>query len=263
MLTGAHDQMRRDELIASWEREQQQPFSGWDFSYLDGRMSEGQAPWSYSSRARELMRQAASVVDLGTAGGERLLELREDWPNKVVVTEDYPPNAKLAVERLAPLGVRVVDVPLSNRSALPFFDGEFDLVLNRHSGFNAQEFARILAPGGTFLTQQIHGLWAEDLSAAFEVAPQWPDASLQKYVPQLRAAGLTIVTEAEWSGQLAFTDVGAIVYYLRAVTWLVPGFSVETHLEHLLQLEDRLESGEALAFTARKYLIEARKVLPF
>ena len=76
---------------------------------------------------------------------------------------------------------------------------------------------------------------------------------------RLQAAGLTIVDTQDWSGKLAFTDVGAIVYYLKAVPWLVPGFSVETHLEALLNLQDRLEAGEKLAFSARKYLIEARK----
>lgn len=36
------------------------------------------------------------------------------------------------------------------------------------------------------------------------------------------------------------------------------GFSVETHLEPLLELQDRLERGEPLAFEAGKYLIEAQ-----
>jgi hypothetical protein len=78
-------------------------------------------------------------------------------------------------------------------------------------------------------------------------------------VPKLEAAALTIVNTKEWSGRLAFTDVGAIVYYLRAVPWLVPGFSVESHSAYLLALQHRLESGNGLAFTARKYLIEAHK----
>jgi hypothetical protein len=81
-------------------------------------------------------------------------------------------------------------------------------------------------------------------------------------VPQLEAAGLTILNAEEWSGQLSFMDVGAIVYYLKAVPWLVPGFSVETHVEHLFRLQYRLDSGDALAFVARKYLIEAHKGLP-
>jgi SAM-dependent methyltransferase len=251
--------VKTDELIESWKREEQQPFTGWDFSYLDGRMLEDQAPWSYSTRAAELMRQAAAVVDLGTGGGERMLKLRASWPEKVVVTEDYPPNFKLATERLALLGVRVVDVPLTDFTPMPFDNGEFDLVLNRHSGFNARDVARILAPGGAFLTQQIHGLWVEDLIAAFDAKPKWPESTLDKYVPQLKAAGLTIINTQDWTGRLAFTDVGAIVYYLKAVPWLVSGFSVESHAKYLLALQKRLESGVGLNFTARKYLIEARK----
>jgi SAM-dependent methyltransferase len=240
-------------------REERQPFVGWDFSYLDRRMLEDQPPWSYSTRAAELMRQASSVVDLGTGGGERFLKLRQHWPKKAVVTEDYTPNFKLATERLMPLGVKVVIVPLTDDDPMPFADGEFDLVLNRHSGFNSSQVARILAMGGIFLTQQVHGLWAYDLLAAFDARPQWPTSTLDKYVPRLKAAGLTMVNTREWSGTLAFTDVGAIVYYLKAVPWLVPGFSVETHLSYLLKLQSRLENGEALTFVARKYLIEACK----
>ena len=249
----------RNELMETWKREEQEPFTGWDFSHLDGRMIEDQAPWSYSTRASELMRQAASVIDMGTGGGERFLKLQEYWPGKVVATEEYPPNLRLATQRLSPFGVEVIDVPLSDNGLMPFADGEFELVLNRHSGFNPLEVARILAPGGTFLTQQVHGLWAVDLLAAFDAKPKWPDATLDKYLPQLKAAGLIIVNTQEWSGRLSFTDVGAIVYYLKAVPWLVPGFSVETHSKHLLGLQRRLENGEGLDFTARKYLIEAPK----
>jgi hypothetical protein len=53
--------------------------------------------------------------------------------------------------------------------------------------------------------------------------------------------------------------VGAIVYYLKAVPWLVPGFSVATHSEQLLGLQSRLETGGSLSFLASKYLIEAQK----
>ena len=250
---------RRDRLVEIWQREELQPFVGWDFSYLDGRMFEEEPPWSYSSRAATLMQRSSSVLDMGTGGGERLLELREHWPRRVVVTEDYPPNLKLTTERLVPLGVRVEAVRLTSYDPMPFADGEFDLVLNRQSGFNAGEVARILAPGGTFLTQQVHGLWAQDLLAAFGAKPQWPEAKLSNNASRLEAAGLEVVRAEEWWGKLAFADVGAIVYYLKAVPWLVPGFSVDVHLDRLLELQGRLESGEGLVFGVGKYLIEARK----
>jgi SAM-dependent methyltransferase len=246
-----------NQLIEAWKREEQQPFIGWDFSYLNNRMSEEQAPWSYSTRAADLMDRAASVVDMDTGGGERFLKLKTHWPKKVVATEGYPPNFKLATERLAPLGVNVVEVQLTEDEPMPFDDGEFELVLNRHAAFNPREVARILAPGGTFLTQQVHGLWAQDLLAAFGVKPQWPHATPAYYVPQLEAAGLTMVAVEEWKGHLSFSDVGAIVYYLKAAPWLVPDFSVDTHLPYLFKLQERLEKGNSLTFEARKYLIEA------
>ena len=251
--------MKPNELVKSWKAEEERPFTGWDFSYLDGRMIEEQPPWSYPGRARALMQQSTSVLDMGTGGGERLLELRDDWPEKVVVTEEYPPNVKLANERLGPLGVQVVVVALRREGPMPFESGEFDLVLNRHSGLNCAEVARVLAPGGTFCTQQVHGLWAQDLHAAFDTTPQWPDATLELYLPKLEAAGLRIETAEDWLGRLVFLDVGAVVYYLRAVPWLVVGFSVESHTEYLLRLQGRLEREGELVFEARKMLIEARK----
>lgn len=250
----------REALVEAWRREEREPFTGWDFSHLEGRMFEEQPPWSYTDRAAALMRRASSVLDMGTGGGERLLELREHWPPKVVVTEGYPPNARLAGERLVPLGVRIEAVEVTEHDPMPFEDGEFGLVLNRHSGMNAGEVARILAPGGTFLTQQIHGLWGQDLLAVFRSEPKWPDATLAKTRALLEAAGLAVVTTKRWSGTFSFTDMGAVVYYLKAIPWLVDGFSVETHLEPLLELQDRLERGEPLAFEAGKYLIEVRKL---
>lgn len=119
--------MNKEELVETWKCDEQQPFSGWDFSHLDSRMTEDNPPWDYALRAAELMKQSTSMVDLGTGGGERFLSLKEYWPQKVAVTEYYPPNFKLAVERLAPLGVRVVNCDYNT----PFTDEEFDLVLNR------------------------------------------------------------------------------------------------------------------------------------
>ena len=147
--------MNTEELYQSWKQEERQLFTGWNFSYLDGRMIEEQPPWDYLDQAAALMRRSTAVLDMGTGGGERLLSIQEDWPAKVVVTEDYPPNVKLAEARLGPLGVAVVPVSLTRTGLMPFDNGEFDLVLNRHSGLNGAEVARVLEPGGIFFSQQV------------------------------------------------------------------------------------------------------------
>jgi SAM-dependent methyltransferase len=251
--------MNEDRWIEIWKFEEGQPLLGWDFSYLEGRMIEEQPDWSYPARASDLMKQSSSVLDLDTGGGELFLTLREHWPQKVVVTEHYPPNFKLAKERLSACGAEVIDVQLSDSGLMPFDEAEFDLVLNRHGAFNAEEVARVLTRGGTFMTQQVHGLWAVDLLAAFDAKPQWPDSTLEKYLPRLKVAGLEIVNQQDWSGELTFADVGAVVYYLKAVPWLIPGFSVESHSKYLFGLQQQLANKKSLTFSARNYLIEAKK----
>jgi hypothetical protein len=91
--------------------------------------------------------------------------------------EDYPPNVRLAAQRLTPFGVQVADTPVTDADPMAFADGEFDLV------------------------------------------------------------------------------------YLRAVPWLVPGFSVAAHSKKLFALQRRLERGERLSVLARKCLIEAQRGL--
>ena len=154
---------RERQLLSRWEAEEREPFAGWDFAHLDGRMIEARPPWDYMQRAAALLDQASSALDIGTGGGERLLALRAHWPPRVVVTEDYPPNVRLATERLAPLGVQVIAAPVEDVSPLPLADESIDLVLNRHSGLDIGEVTRILTPGGVLYTQQVHGLWASDL----------------------------------------------------------------------------------------------------
>jgi SAM-dependent methyltransferase len=252
--------MTHDDLLAAWRHEEQEPFSGWDFSYLDGRHWTNEVKsWSYMDRAAELLQHAKAAIDLDTGGGEKLLELRQHWPPKLCATESYPPNVKLATERLSPLGVRVFDVEMTNHGPVPFSNGEFDLVLNRHGGFNPSEVGRILAPGGTFLTQQVHVDTNCDLRIAFDADLLWPDAHPGYYVPRLEAAGMQMIDVQESTGKHGFNDVGALVFYLKVIPWTVPGFSVETHRDYLFTLKDKLDRGQPLAFEWKSYLIEARR----
>lgn len=250
----------REELLETWHQEERRQFEGWDFSAFKDRFwwTENQ-PWSYLGRASELMHTASAVVDLDTGGGERLLELRPHWPAKVCATEAYPPNFKLAVERLTPYAAHVFNVQSDERVTLPFADGEFDLVLNRHGGLNIPELARILAPGGTFYTQQVHAQNGWDLTAALGAQPEFLNGTPDYYVPLLQAAGFQVVHCQESHGKLHFADVGAIVFYLHAIPWMATGFTVDTHQDYLLALQDRVNAGAPLEFSTRSYVIEAHK----
>jgi hypothetical protein len=49
------------------------------------------------------------------------------------------------------------------------------------------------------------------------------------------------------------------VYFLKAVPWIVPGFTVETHFKQLLRLQERIEREEELTFTQRLFMVKAEK----
>ena len=246
----------RSELIDSWRREERKPFAGWDFSYLEGRMATSGPPWSYENQAMALMAAASSLLDMDTGGGERLLQMRSAWPAHVVATEHHPPNVELARQRLEPEGARLVEAGPLDGVPLPFGDGSFDLVLNRHGGYQLTEVERVLRPGGVFFTQQVSGDWAHDLFAVFGHHSRWAGRGLATGRARLeQETQLTVEDASEWAGKLTFTDVGAIVYYLKALPWELADFGVDRHFE----LQRRLDQTGRLEFFAGNWLLRARK----
>jgi SAM-dependent methyltransferase len=251
--------IKERELVRQWQQEERKSFTGWDFSYLDDRWRSEGPPWSYEEMVKPLMVTASSVLDLGTGGGERLLEFKDVLPPRVAVTEGYVPNLRLARERLEPLGIEVIESQTSLYDELPFESNSFDLVLDRHSAFNIAEIERILVSGGTFLTEQVDGRNFGDLSAAFDCRQPWTFFTLDWVLNRIKGTQLVVEIAHEWTGKTIFQDVGAVIYYLRAVPWTVEKFSVERNLAHLLKLQQRLEQRGELAFSEMLMTVKAVK----
>jgi len=55
----------------------------------------------------------------------------------------------------------------------------------------------------------------------------------------------------------AFFDIGAVVYFLRVVPWIVPGFSVAEHEPRLRALHEVIERDGVFETTAARTLVEA------
>ncbi len=129
------------------------PVEGWDFSWFDGRATEERPPWGYARLMEERMAGATAALDIETGGGEVLAGIGHP-PRLLVATESWPPNVAVARAALRPLGGHVVAV--ADQPSLPFEAGSFDLVVSRHPVVTLwDEIARVLRPGGTYLSQQI------------------------------------------------------------------------------------------------------------
>lgn len=249
----------RQALLDFWLAEAQSPFEGWDFSHISGtgRMRTAPQTWCYASEVLPRLRRAASLLDMGTGGGELLSQLRPLPPHSLA-TEGFAPNLPVARARLEPLGVQVVAV--ENDVSLPFAEAEFDLVINRHESYAPAEVWRLLAPGGLFITQQVGGEDGWDLNmllgARFNLDANWRLATARS---QLEAAGFEVLKAAEDFPRARFFDVGAIVYYLKAVPWQIEDFSVERYAEALFQLHHRIQEEGYLDVRDHRFFLLARK----
>ena len=255
-------------LIAAAERE---PFEGWDFSHLAGRLVESPPPFDYLAAVRRRTPCQAAMLDLGTGGGEVLSELAP-LPAVTIATEAWGPNVPVAARRLRPLGVRVVfaqgapenwetlATPKRDAPALPFRDAAFDLVVDRHESYLAAEVFRVLRPGGWFVTQQCGGTHHADLNDLVGLPrPRYTAWGLAPAEAQLNAVGFEAITGEEAFDDTAIHDVGAIVYYLRALPWQAPGFEARRHLATLRALHDRIATDGPLTIRSHHFLLEARK----
>jgi SAM-dependent methyltransferase len=235
-------------------------FTGWDFSFITRteRMVTEPLPWSYASKVLQYEGTAKAMLDLGTGGGE-LLSLLQPFPPSVSATEGYAPNLAVARNRLEPLGVTVVAVGDNNR--LPFPDARFDLIIDRHESYDPEEIFRVLRPEGMFITQQVGGQSDVELNEWLDIPLEvpWEDWSLEIAAAGLEAAALDICERQETSVRTRFYDVGAVIFYLRAIPWQFPGFSIERHRKHLEVIHERIMASGYVEVTSRFFLMRARK----
>jgi SAM-dependent methyltransferase len=238
----------------AWQHE----FAGWDFEFLSGRMLETPPSWDYRKIVQANIRGAQSLLDLDTGGGEFLASL-QPLPPQTCATEGHPPNIPIAETRLKPLGVKVVSTHAAVR--LPFEDNAFDLVINRHGGILAAEIHRVLRPGGRFITQQVGDRNCIRLNEALQNNPdfsfsQW---TLERAVRQLEESGLRILERKEEFPSAEFKDIGAVVYYLKAIPWQVSDFTIEKYYDRLAEIHNIILETGAFTVKEHRFYIESQK----
>jgi SAM-dependent methyltransferase len=233
---------------------------GWDFSWLEGRATEQRPSWGYQLLMAVRLATASAALDIQTGGGEVLARCAP-LPPVMASTESWPPNVAKATRLLQPLGAVVVAD--DDEPPLPFAAGAFDLVTSRHPATVWWgEIARVLAPGGTYLSQQVGPASAFELIEYLR-GPLGELARRGRHPDDARsaaeAAGLEVVDLRTETLRMELFDVGAAVYLLRKVIWWVPGFSVDSYRDRLLALHRQIEADGSFVAHSTRFLIEARK----
>jgi SAM-dependent methyltransferase len=245
-----------DELLAEGS---EAPIQGWDFGWLIGRASEERPSWHYAELLATRYQEVGQAVDLQCGGGELLSRLPA-LPPLLAATEGWAPNLAIAARRLRPRGAHVVAAP-GNQPALPFRDDSFDLVTSRHPTVTWwEEIARILRPGGSYLSQQVGPHSFGELTE-YLMGPQPPGSARDPRLAREAAgdARLEVVDLRSERLRVVFYDIGAVVYFLRLVVWIVPDFSVARYRQRLQQLHEQIERDGSFLAHSTRFLIEARK----
>ena len=122
------------------------------------------------------------------------------------------------------------------------------------------EIARVLQPGGAYLSQQV-GVGSVRELTDFMMGPQpVSDArSVSRAVTAATRAGLVVVDVREASLRTVFYDVAAVTHYLRKVPWIVPDFTVERYRRRLAALHASIQTDGCFVAHAQRFLIEAQK----
>lgn len=210
---------------------------GWDFSRV--RMDREPAAWDYSAVARRFLWPGAAVLDVGTGGGERFLELADAFGTGVGVDLD-PARVAVARANLSDrLRGRIAFEAMDSRE-LDFDDERFDVVLSCHARYSPEQVLRVLRPGGRFVAERVGDHMNQPIFDAFGWGSNgWsrrgrrflvgdPESQVPA-IEEFRRLGCRIVAHGESDVPVWFGDIESLVFYLKAIPLPEP-FDPRTHL---------------------------------
>ena len=237
-----------------WKLDEKQSMKGWDFSHIKDRWEEEKLPFDYKETILNRLRDEHTLLDMGTGGGEFLLELNHPY-DKTYATEGYKPNIDYCIENLVPLGITVEGI--DKGGDLPFKDDMFDIIINKHSSYDIKEIKRILKKDGIFITQQVGCLNNRELSRVFIEGFELPykknhmDIQRNQFIKQ----GFEVLESKEHFPEIRFFDIGALVFFCKIIVWEFPEFSVEKYFDKLLMLHEKCENDGFIESKEHRYLL--------
>ena len=253
--------MNTEKLIGYWRSEEEKAhIKGWDFGYIEDRYEseEDKLPWELTEVINRYRNDKSMLLDIDTGGGEFLLSLGH--PHSLTcATEGYPPNVELCRKRFSGLGIEFHE--MSDCGKMPFEDGRFDIITNRHGSYDAKEIYRVLKPGGVFITQQVGNNNDRELVEMLLPGAEKPfdGHDLAGCVREFEAAGFTILEKDEAYRSIRFFDTGALVWFARIIEWEFAGFSVEKCLDRLIAAESEIRQNGSVSGRIHRFYLAAGK----
>ena len=125
----------------------------WNFDEF-GIREESSTDWDLYALLRSVCGPESRVLDLGTAGGEKVLT---EFPDSAeILGTDYSPRMiDTARANLAASGRKNISFRVMDNLKMDVPDEHFDVVVARHTITDAEQVFRCLKPGGHFLIRGV------------------------------------------------------------------------------------------------------------
>lgn len=136
-----------------------------------------------------------------------------------------------------------------------------ELVLAHSSAFCPAEVFRVLAPSGILLTAQGASPVSPTLADVLEgPIPEWAKAGQGWDIDAtLDGAGFEAVEKLDVFPRTTYRDIGAVVYVLLAVPWMITDFTVKRYRKRLYRLHLQMKQEGGFTVQQHHRLLEMRK----
>lgn len=235
----------------------------WGAGFLPRRYLPGEPSWTWPGVVDPHLRDAKALLDLGTGEGSQLASL-PGLPALTVAVEEWLATVPAAAATLHPRGIHLVVCGGARenthperppRAGLPFADASYGVVLSRHDAFAADEVRRVLRPGGVFVTQQVGSDETASVRALLGLDTAAEGWDLAEAIRQTEAGGLAVIGSSEERPVCRFTDLAALIGYLRTIPWSVP----ELDRESMRPVFERLHTGNRIEAISHRFWLAARR----
>jgi len=232
---------------------------GWDFRHL-GETKKGRK-WDFFQEVAKKAKKGDVVLDLGTGGGERVLEIADKV--FLLIGIDLSSNMiNTARKNLSKKGLKNVRFLQMDSSKLIFPDNFFDIVTSRHCDFSAKEVYRVLKKGGYFLTQQVSEYDKINIKKELGRGQSYgkEDGSLKKrYLGELKKMGFKKIKSDDYDSIEYYKKKEDIVYFLK-YTPTIPHFGKKPgDSEKLEKFFEKYTTKKGIKTNSKRFMITAKK----
>ena len=135
------------------EKEYYEEIKDWDFSKFEIE-SESLTKWDLYEILNELANKDSKILDLGTGGGEKVLEFYPDC-KEILATDFSEGMIETANKNLKESGRRNITFRLMDNLKMDVPDDYFDIVVARNTVTDPEQIIKCLKPGGYLLLRGV------------------------------------------------------------------------------------------------------------